>query len=100
MKKGFYGLAALIIAVACYGVNVTYNSKNGLTRLTLLNVEALANDEFTAGFKQCYIFTSTTLLPDEPAFYVTSCNDCNTVKSTTSMGASTCAGSFPNLPGW
>ena len=97
MKKGFYGLAALIIAVACYGVHVTYNSKNGLTRLTLLNVEALANDEFTAGFKQCYIFTSTT---DEPAFYVTSCNDCNTVKSTTSMGASTCAGSFPNLPGW
>lgn len=42
MKKGFYGLAALIIAVACYGVHVTYNSKNGLTRLTLLNVEALA----------------------------------------------------------
>ena len=46
MKKRFYGLAALIIAVACYGVHVTYNSKNGLTQLTLLNVEALAYDEF------------------------------------------------------
>lgn len=70
MKKRFYSLAALIIAVACYGVHVTcnYNSKYELTKLTLLNVEALANDEFTAGFKQCYIFTSTTLLPDEPAF--------------------------------
>ena len=86
MKKN-YGLAALVIAVACYGTYVTHNSKNELAQLTLLNVEALANYEFAGGFKQCYIFTSTTLLPDEPALYVTSCSDCHTVKSTTSMGA-------------
>ena len=98
MKKiKFVTLAVLVLAAAYYATYTTYNTKHQLTDLVLLNIEALAVDESDYAdpirFKQCYTFTSTTLLPDYPAEYVTTCYGCSTVKSTTHINSLYCAGS-------
>ena len=97
MKKiKFVTLAVLVLAAAYYATYTTYNTKHQLTDLVLLNIEALAVDESDYAdpirFKQCYTFTSTTLLPDYPAEYVTTCYGCYTVKSTTHINSLYCAG--------
>ena len=76
MKKiKFVTLAVLVLAAAYYATYTTYNTKHQLTDLVLLNIEAFAVDDSDYAdpirFKQCYTFTSTTLLPDYPAEYVT-----------------------------
>ncbi len=98
MKKlKFVTLTVLILAAVYYAIYTTHNTKHQLTDLVLLNIEALAVDESDYAepirIKQCYIYTSTTLLPDYPAEYVTTCHGCYTVKSTTHIYSAACAGS-------
>lgn len=90
----FVTLAVLILAASYYAIYTTHNTKHQLTDLMLLNIEALAVDESDYAdpirFKHCYTFTSTTLLPDYPAEYVTTCFGCYTVKSTTHINSLNC----------
>lgn len=71
--------------------------KSDFTDLMLLNLEALTSDETDDAdpirFKQCYVYTNSTLLPDEPAAYITKCDGCYTTKATMYMIEATCAGS-------
>lgn len=94
-RKTIYGSAVILIMSAfLYNMFIEHDSRHDLTDIALLNVEALASYEAEPiRLKSCYTYASSTLLPDEPATYVTKCSGCATVKVTLYVGSATCAGS-------
>lgn len=87
-------IASIMSSILLCNMSIPHDSSHELTDLALLNVEALASDEAEPiKVKSCYMYTSTTLLPDEPATYVTKCDGCCTTKATMCMYTATCAGS-------
>ncbi|MFK2164128.1 NVEALA domain-containing protein [Bacteroides fragilis] len=91
MKKRIIMILFATIVAVVAGYNI-YQAKKPIemSELALLNIEALAHDESNYWPKPCYMFTSTTMLPDEPQVYVLKCIGCVVVKSGVSLGDKLC----------
>lgn len=82
MKKKIVIISFATIFALVAGYNI-YQAKKliEMSELALLNIEALAYAESDYWPKKCYMFTSATMIPDEPQIYVRRCSDCSVVKS-------------------